>query len=147
MFQFGNIKREQIYGGGEGKSKLIDLTAPTSIALYQDKLFILDSAESRIKVFNKRNMSQIGEFGRIGQDKGQFTNPDGVAVDAKGLIYVGDSGNGRIQVFDKKLQFIRTIGSKGTGNGQFNWISGLCVTDRNEIVVSDFKNHLVQILQ
>lgn len=146
LFQFGNIKQEQLYGGGEGKCKVVDLSAPTSIAIHQDKIFILDSAESRVKVYNKGNINQIGEFGRIGQDKGQFTNPDGIAVDTKGMIYVGDSGNARIQVFDKKLRFIRTIGSRGTGNGQFNWISGICLTERNELVISDFKNHLVQII-
>lgn len=146
LFQFGNIQREQVYGGGEGKSKKIDLTAPTSIAIYQDKIFVLDSAECRIKVFNKGNLHQIGEFGKTGQDKGQFSNPDGIAVDDKGMIYVGDSGNARIQVFDRRLEFVRTIGTRGTGNGQFNWISGLCVTSNNEVVVSDFKNHSIQMM-
>lgn len=149
LFQFGNIKLDQVFGGGggEGKSKRVELNAPTSIAIRQDLIFVLDSAECRIKVFNKLNMSQVGEFGKIGQEKGQFSDPDGIAVDEKGMIYVGDSGNARIQVFDRKLEFIRTIGSRGTGNGQFNWISGLCITETNELVVSDIKNHYVQIVQ
>lgn len=147
LFQFGNIKREQIYNGGEGKSKRVDLNAPTSIAIRRDLIYILDSAENRIKVFDKTNMNQIGEFGKSGQGTGQFSHPDGLAVDEHGMIYVGDSGNARIQVFDRKMEFIRTIGSRGTGNGQFNWISGLCLTENNEVVVSDFKNHSVQILQ
>lgn len=147
LFQFGNLKREQISGDGEGRSKIVDINAPTSIAIHQDTILVLDSSASRIKVFNKEDMKLLAEFGKIGQDKGEFSHPDGIAVDHNGLIYVGDSGNARIQVFNKKLQFVRTIGTRGTGNGQFNWISGICLTENNELVVSDVKNHSVQILQ
>lgn len=147
LFQFGNIKCDQMFGGGDGKSKYAELSAPTSITIHDDKVYILDSAECRIKVYNKATLDQIAEFGKIGQDKGSFSNPDGLMVDENGMIYVGDSGNARIQVFNTRYQFVRTIGSRGTGNGQFNWISGLCRTRHNEIVVSDFKNHLVQIIQ
>lgn len=125
----------------------MDLNAPTSIAIYRDKIFVLDSVESRIKVFGKPNMNQVGEFGKLGKEKGQFDHPEGIAVDENGFIYVGDSGNARIQVFNRKLEFVRTIGSRGQGGGQFNWISGLCLTSENELIVSDFKNHLVQIMQ
>lgn len=132
--------------GGVNNKKVVDLNAPTSICIYREQIFILDSSESRIKVFHKTSFAQISEFGKQGTAPGQFHQPDGIAVDEYGMIYVGD-GNARIQVFDKKLEFLRTIGTRGTGNGQFNYISGLCVTSNNELVVSDFKNHSVQILQ
>ncbi|KAF4527079.1 hypothetical protein B566_EDAN015714 [Ephemera danica] len=39
------------------------------------------------------------EFGSSGAARGQFRTPECVAVDKMGFILVGDSGNGRVQVF------------------------------------------------
>lgn len=145
IFQFGDVKSSET--SSDGRSKHVELNSPTSIALHRDRIFVLDSAKSRVKVFSKGKINLIGEFGKMGQEKGQFSHPDGIAVDSNGVIYVGDSGNARIQVFDKKFEFVRTIGTRGTGGGKFNWISGLCLTQNNELIVSDQKNHMVQILQ
>jgi NHL repeat len=48
-------------------------------------------------------------WGSPGDGPGQFSTPHTIAVDAKGLVYVGDRGNGRIQVFDGSGNFIRQI--------------------------------------
>ena len=63
----------------------------------------------------------------------------------KGFVLVGDNGNGRIQIFRQNGNFVRSLGSKGTGHGQFSWISGLIVTRDMEIIASDFKAHAVQV--
>lgn len=41
----------------------------------------------------------LGTWGEWGETPGTFRDPMGIAVDATGLIYVVDSSNGRIQVF------------------------------------------------
>jgi hypothetical protein len=43
-----------------------------------------------------------------------------IQVDTNGNIYVLDSGNQRLQVFDKKGKYRRTIGKKGQGPGEFS---------------------------
>jgi DNA-binding beta-propeller fold protein YncE len=48
-------------------------------------------------------------WGGPGTGPGQFNTPHTIAVDAKGLVYVGDRGNARIQVFDGNGTFIRQI--------------------------------------
>ena len=41
----------------------------------------------------------------------------------------------------------RTVGKKGTGNGQFNSPRGICIGPRgNDILVCDYGNHRVQVL-
>jgi hypothetical protein len=40
---------------------------------------------------------------------GQFNTPHGIAVDAKGFVYVADRGNARIQVLDNDLNYVREI--------------------------------------
>jgi hypothetical protein len=48
-------------------------------------------------------------WGTPGDGPGQFNTPHSIAVDAKGLVYVADRGNGRIQVFDGSGHFVRQI--------------------------------------
>jgi len=43
-----------------------------------------------------------------------------IEVDSEGNIFVLDCGNHRIQKYDKKGNFLRTIGKKGQGPGEFN---------------------------
>ena len=43
-----------------------------------------------------------------------------IQVDTDGNIYVLDSGNYRLQVFNKNGNYIRTIGKRGQGPGEFN---------------------------
>ena len=44
-----------------------------------------------------------------GGGPGQFNTPHGIAVDAKGFVYVADRGNARIQVLDNDLNYVREI--------------------------------------
>ena len=56
-----------------------------------------------------------------------FYGARGLAVDVKGRIYVLDSGNGRVQVFDSEGGFLRTIGRRGEGPGEFQSPSSIAV--------------------
>jgi hypothetical protein len=68
------------------------------IASYGDKVYIADIGYSKIMVFST-NGTFISEFGSYGTNLGQFKNPRGIDADAK-YIYVADTGNNRIQIFD-----------------------------------------------
>ncbi|NOR45952.1 MAG: 6-bladed beta-propeller [Candidatus Delongbacteria bacterium] len=48
-----------------------------------------------------------------------FIQPQDVAVDSKGNIYVLDSRLASITIFDKNGNFLKSIGRKGTGPGEF----------------------------
>jgi DNA-binding beta-propeller fold protein YncE len=63
---------------------------------------------SRIAKVDK-NGKWLMSWGGPGDGPGQFNTPHTIAVDAKGLVYVGDRANGRIQVFDGSGNFIRQI--------------------------------------
>ncbi|MEI6150005.1 MAG: hypothetical protein WCS01_12960, partial [bacterium] len=40
-----------------------------------------------------------------------FNDPSGVAVEPDGLVYIADTNNNRIQVFDRDGRFVRNWGS------------------------------------
>ncbi|MEY3990538.1 MAG: hypothetical protein RI985_1619, partial [Chloroflexota bacterium] len=41
----------------------------------------------------------VSQWGEVGSQPGQFNEPIGVAVDVDGTVVVGDTWNGRVQVF------------------------------------------------
>ena len=76
----------------------------------EGNIFVSDGyGNSRIAKFDK-NGRFLKSWGSRGTAPGQFNIPHSLAVDAKGLVYVGDRTNNRIQVFDNdgnfKTQFI-----------------------------------------
>jgi len=57
------------------------------------------------------------KFGSFGTGNGQFQVPQGVAVDSAGNIYVADTRNSRIQVFDSSGNFLFKFGGFGSWDG------------------------------
>jgi len=75
----------------------------------QGDIFISDGyINSRIAKFDK-NGDWVGQWGRPGKGPGEFNTPHSIATDAHDNIYVADRGNRRIQVFDNKGTFLRSI--------------------------------------
>ena len=55
-------------------------------------------------------------FGEEGTGPGQFRSPSSMAVDgSSGLVYVADTANGRVQVFNSAGEHVATFGENGTG--------------------------------
>ena len=65
-------------------------------------------------------------------------------MDENDRIYVSDSGNHRIAIYDDTGTFLSEVGSPGIGDGQFNTPGGITV-DRSRIYVADTLNHRVQV--
>jgi len=76
---------------------------------------------------------------------GQFVYPNGIAVDSAGKVYVADSGNHRVQIFDSSGKYIAQFGSIGRGNGQFTYNNGIAVDSKGNVYVADSGNARIQI--
>ena len=92
----------------------------------------------------QRKVASILSWGSQGTGPGQFTNPRGLAVDKEGRVYVADSNNHRIQVFDANGQFITQWGGQGAGPGQFQEPWGVAVDQDGNVYVADTWNHRIQ---
>ena len=78
------------------------------------------------------------------QEAGQLRSPWGVSVDSHGDVYVSDTGNQRVQKFDREGTFITQWGGYGNGEGQFNFPFGIAIDSRGAVFVVDSSNTRVQ---
>jgi len=83
-------------------------------------------------------------IGNLGEVRGKFKLPCGVAVDSEGKILVADCHNHRIQIFDPQGRFLKSIGNVGDKNGQLNNPTDVAVDKQGNIVVCDKDNHRIQ---
>ena len=74
-----------------------------------------------------------------------FSYYRGVAVDEQGYIFVADSGNNRIQIFNPDGTFLRAFGRWGQSDGEFKGLEGIAVNAQGNILVADRENHRIQI--
>jgi DNA-binding beta-propeller fold protein YncE len=76
---------------------------------------------------------------------GQMDSPSDVAVDANNLMYISDTNNNRIQVFNTDMNFEDIFGRLGNAPGEFNSPKGISIDPQGRIVIADAGNHRVQI--
>ena len=115
----------------------------------EDNLFIADKYNSRIQVFSKD-----GEFirtwgfynGDTHLEAGELCAPSDLAIGKDGLVYVVNSGFNGISVFDKTGNFIKFWGSKGKGNGQFDYPIGIGIDKAGDLYVADYNNCRIEKL-
>ena len=83
--------------------------------------------------------------GKLGEGNAEFNGPNGLRVSKNNELYVCDSYNNRVQVFDLNLNFKRSFGKKGTGKGQFDFPADINFDSKGNIYVTDIKNHRIQV--
>lgn len=124
---------------GSADGQLID---PHSVATYNDLIYIADTGNDRIAVFNTDGTFNRS-IGTLGDEAGAFQNPTGVTIDIAGHLYVVDNQN-RIQKFDSTGRLLKTWGQYGSYSGQFAEPSDIDHA-RGRLYVSDLLNHRLQV--
>jgi DNA-binding beta-propeller fold protein YncE/TolB-like protein len=84
------------------------------------------------------------KWGEEGRDPGKFAAPLSLCLDKNDQIYVTDSENHRVQVFDRQGRLLRTIGRRGRGNGEFSIPTDVAVDEEGCLYVVDSRNRRVQ---
>ena len=87
----------------------------------------------------------LKEIGEPGLNPGQLRAPNTVTVDRDENIYVVDTGNQRVQVFDKEGKFIRNVNGTAEGSGSSVFVNprGIGVDSRGIIYVVSNLTHYV----
>ncbi len=83
-------------------------------------------------------------WGVPGTGSGDFLKPFGLAADGFGNIYVADTYNNRIQVFDTGGTFLKSWGQEGTGSGSLARPYDVAVDGEGNVYVADTYNFRVE---
>ncbi|MBI5587949.1 MAG: SMP-30/gluconolactonase/LRE family protein [Deltaproteobacteria bacterium] len=120
---------------------------PTGIAAdkVRKKLYVTDTHNHYIVVFDLDTLKYIKTIGKRGKEEGDFNFPSHIAVGPKGYLYVSDTMNGRIQIFDADGKFVRAFGQFGDSPGMFARPKGVGVDSEGHIYVVDSAFNNVQI--
>ena len=80
---------------------------PTDVAVLHDGSFYVSDGykNTRVVKFAADGRYEF-EWGGKGDGAGQFNLPHGIAVDAKGRVFVCDRTNSRLQIFDARGKFL-----------------------------------------
>lgn len=79
----------------------------------------------------------------MGSRREDFKNPLYVETSERNNIYVSDSDNHCIKVFDSMGKYQGKIGSKGVGPGQLLYPRGVAFDSDGNLLVADRNNHRV----
>jgi sugar lactone lactonase YvrE len=162
---------------------------PAGIFADQNYIYVADTGNARIQKFDKSG-NFVYSWGTFGDEPGMFRTPVALAASKLGDLFVSDSGQNKILVFDSNGQykdeirslltaaakfsstnyitfdsknnfyvvsddnrvlqfseigtFIRSFGTTGEKDGQFNKPSAIATDSRGNLYVTDTDNHRVQ---
>ena len=70
--------------------------------------------------------------------------PQHLEFDADGLLWVADSCNHRIQVFDQQGKLVKMWGTQGSEPGQLYYPYCIALDGKGHVYVCEYGNHRVQ---
>lgn len=127
-------------GTGPGE---FDLPAGITTDTY-GRIIVIDKDNHRVQIFTSSG-NFILKFGSFGKECGQFQYPWDVAVNTLGNIVVTDTRNHRIQLFTSDGTYITKLVFEGANPAKLlkgpTTPRGVCFTTTGNIIVSDFENH------
>ncbi|MGE5553980.1 MAG: 6-bladed beta-propeller [Betaproteobacteria bacterium] len=121
---------------------------PTGLAVDRPRhrLYVVDTVRNEVVVFSTSTLKEIRRFGRLGTQPGEFNLPVQVAV-RSGIVYIVDTMNFRVQVFNADGEFVGLFGQMGDGPGDLPRPKGIGVDSEGNIYVADALFDNVQIFE
>jgi len=147
------------FGSANGVGTAASFSAPAGVAIdAAGYLYVTDSGNQLIRKITPGGLvSTLAGSGIAGSADGigaaaSFKNPDGIAVDGVGNLYIADSGNSTIRKVTPAgivTTLAGTAGSPGRGNGQgpaasFNDPRGVAIDANGNLFIGDLVNNIIR---
>lgn len=137
------FNRDGTYLGKIGSSDLFE--KPTGIAIHNDRIYVVDTHRHRVLVFSQDDGRLLFQFGKNGSKDGEFHYPTHIFASADGHLYITDTLNFRVQVFDRDGNFLSLFGRLGDAMGDFSKPKGIAVDSDGNTYVADSQFDNIQI--
>jgi len=128
------------------------LVDPLGLAIDTERrlLYVVDTKQDMVFVYDADSLKPLRKIGTPGKKHtltgpGEFSLPTNVALDKDGNVYVTDSLNFRVEIFDADGSFISQFGQHCDAIGCFERPKGIAVDSDGHIWVVDTNLALVEI--
>jgi DNA-binding beta-propeller fold protein YncE len=128
------------------------MVRPAGLAIDNENrfLYVCDSERDQVLVFDADNYQLLRTIGKPSgkhdlTEPGSFSRPTNAAVDKDGNLYVADTFNNRIEIFDADGNFIREFGKSGDGPGYFARPKGIGIDADGHVWVADAVQDRIQV--
>ena len=150
----GKLRRVLVFNK---KHEVVDqirdgLVDPVGIAIDTENrlVYVVDTQQDQVVVYDADSLKEKRRIGTGGKKHelttpGDFAAPTGVALDADNNVYVTDTLNNRVEIFDGDGKFINEFGKHCDGPGCFAHIKGISIDGDGHVWVADPMLDLVQI--
>ena len=133
LHQFGE------YGGQPGQ-----MIYPTDVVRDEEGNFYITEYGDTDRVLKySKDYEFIKQWGERGPDSGQFQRPMSLVIFEERL-YVADTGNHRIQVYDLAGELQHDFGGLGEEPGKFNYPYDIAVDQQGRIYVCEYGGNRIQ---
>jgi DNA-binding beta-propeller fold protein YncE len=138
------LESESVFGAEK-------LERPVAAAIDNENrfLYVVDAKASRLAVFDADHLTFLRFLGKpsdpLDPAEGTFSTPLGVAVDNDGNVFVSDTLNDRVQMFDADGGFVQMFGKQGVAPGTFMRAKGIAVDADGHVYVTDAEFSNVQV--
>jgi DNA-binding beta-propeller fold protein YncE len=119
---------------------------PSDIAIGPNgDIYLVDGVNNRIVVTGADGTPRF-TFGRNGAGAGEFQHPMGIDISKKNQVFIADTGNHRIQVFDPRGRFLYMFPVKtSAGERPAAPVDVLALDRKNYLYISDRDNHKIKV--
>ena len=130
------------------------LNTPEGIAVGPTgNIFVADSQNARVQEYDNKGrwIATFGTTPGAGQltwDAEERIGPKGVTLDGSGNVYVADTANHRIVMYDASGDYVRSFGVFGspwTNPGELDFPWGMAVDAESRVYVADYYNNTIQV--
>ena len=128
------------------------LVDPVGLAIDNENrlLYVVDEQQDLVFVYDADSLKLLRHIGTPGKKHtsttpGDFGGASNVAVDKDSNVYVTDTMNNRVEIFDAEGNFIGMFGKHGDGPGYFARPKGIAVDVDGHIWVADQYQDRVQV--
>ncbi|WNF36643.1 6-bladed beta-propeller [Bacillaceae bacterium IKA-2] len=154
----GNVFVADMYNGKisihDAKGEFIDyfaentkvIKSPGGLRIKNDLVYVTDIQESKVFVFNLDGELLL-EVGENGSEPGQLFAPNAVTADGEGNIYVVDTGNQRVQIFNEAGEFMSMFNGSASEELEATFVNprGIGIGSNREIYVVSNLTHIVHV--
>ncbi|MDC0199950.1 6-bladed beta-propeller, partial [Candidatus Nitrosopelagicus sp.] len=132
---------EYISQFGQSGKRGGNFITPVDIAINSDKIYVTDSNQSKIIIFDLE-----GNFKKIFNNSvgGYQIYPEGIVFDQENNFYIVDYRNNRIIQYNEFGVPLSMFGQMGTNDGNFKFPKDVAVSNDGYLFVTDTQGHRIQ---